>query len=55
VYRAAEEGTHRFGCEVEGLKQIGNHLLVTCTSDRNAGPATVVSGEALEVEAIRAF
>ena len=55
VYRAADEGTHRFGCEVEGVKQLGKHLLVTSTSDRHAGPSTVVSGQVLEVEAATAF
>jgi hypothetical protein len=38
AYRSAEQGTHRFSCEVEGVKQVGRRLLVTCTSDRYAAP-----------------
>ena len=50
AYRSADEGTHRFGCDIEGVKQIGPRLLVTYTSDPSADPHAV-SGVAYPAEA----
>ncbi len=47
AYRSVEEGTHRYSCRIEGVKQLGNRLLVTYTTDRYGQPdLDVASGEA---------
>jgi hypothetical protein len=44
AYRPAAQSTHRYSCQVEGVKQVGKRLLVTCTSDRYAGPDIAGAG-----------
>jgi hypothetical protein len=40
AYRPALQSTHRYSCQVEGVRRTVGHLLVTWTDDRESEPVT---------------